>query len=134
VNDFMRTIYFAILPDVINNAGASFRSLTSKSLYIGPARARSDRYYRYQDLAVSEIDPDGKNFPMFLNSLSDSQVSSMSLWINTLFGYGLAVSRSEGHISIKLIEAGVEFSIVDTGYGVSQFCLSLRRYGGRENA
>ena len=68
---FMRTIYLSLMPDMMNRASGSFRSLTSKSLYIGPARARSDRYYRYQDLAVSEIDPDGKNFPMFLNSLSE---------------------------------------------------------------
>ena len=44
----------------------------------------------------------------------------MSAWINKLFGYGLSVSKSEGHISIKLIEQGIEFNIVDTGYGVSQ--------------
>ena len=30
-------------------------------VYIGPARSRSERYYRYQELAVSEIDPDGTN-------------------------------------------------------------------------
>jgi hypothetical protein len=108
---FMTAIYLSMLPDMMNRASESFRLLTSQSLYIGPARSRSDRYYRYQDLSVSEIDPDGKNFPMFLNSLSDLQIADMSSWINALFGYGLSVSRSEGHISLKLVEGDVEFNI-----------------------
>lgn len=37
--------------------------------YIGPARARSERYYRRQELEVSEIASDGKNLPIFLASL-----------------------------------------------------------------
>lgn len=71
---------------------------------------------------LSEIDPDGKNFPMFLSSLSPPQVKKLSSWIEELFGYGLSVSRTEGadHLSIDLIENGIQFNIVDTGYGVSQ--------------
>jgi AAA ATPase-like protein len=98
------------------------REVITSTLYIGPARARSERYYRYQDLAVSEIDPNGTNFPMFLNSLSPHQISQLSQWIENLFGYGLSVSRQEGggHMSINLTQQGLTSNIVDTGYGVSQ--------------
>src|ERR1700729_3081267 len=118
----MTAIYLSMLPDMMNRASESFRLLTSQSLYIGPARARSERYYRYQDLAVSEIDPDGKNFPMFLNSLATHHIHSFSRWIEDLFGYGLRVSRQEGggHMSIDLVGKGITSNIVDTGYGVSQ--------------
>ncbi|MEA2834015.1 MAG: hypothetical protein QOG66_2217 [Methylobacteriaceae bacterium] len=108
------------LPWLFNVVTRNLRLIMGGILYIGPARARSERYYRYQDLAVSEIDPDGKNFPMFLNSLPASQVKSLSRWVERLFGYGLALSRPEGHISINLVEGNVESNIVDTGYGVSQ--------------
>jgi len=120
--DFMNCIYLSILPEIMSRTTAVFKSAISQLLYIGPARARSDRYYRYQDLSVSEIDPDGKNFAMFLNSLNTSQVGSLSSWVKGLFGYGLSISRGqgEGHISINLTEEGFEFNIVDTGYGVSQ--------------
>jgi len=120
--DFMNAVYLSILPEIVNLTSAALRSTVTKLLYIGPARARSDRYYRYQDLSVSEIDPDGKNFPMFLNSLSSHQVSALSAWIENLFGYGLVVSRPEGggHLSIDLVEHNVKFNIVDTGYGISQ--------------
>lgn len=96
------------------------RDIISGVLYIGPARARSERYYRYQDLAVSEIDPDGKNFPMFLNSLRDAQFKNLSSWVEELFGYKLDLSKSSGHISINVIEGNSVTNVVDTGYGVSQ--------------
>lgn len=96
------------------------KSMLSGTRYIGPARARSERYYRYQELAVSEIDPDGKNFPMFLNSLSNRQRESFSNWVRDRFGYGISVSQSIGHISIRLVHGSSTSNIVDTGFGVSQ--------------
>ncbi|WP_262049080.1 AAA family ATPase [Bradyrhizobium sp. Bra78] len=112
----------ATLPHVLSSIRAHLRSIITSTLYIGPARARSERYYRYQDLAVSEIDPDGKNFPMFLNSLTHTQITQLSRWIDELFGYGLSVSRQSGggHMSIDLVAKGVNSNIVDNGYGVSQ--------------
>jgi predicted ATPase len=108
------------LPDILFKIRSILRSVISSTLYIGPARARSERYYRYQDLAVSEIDPDGKNFAMFLNSLNYNQTRELSQWIERLFGYGVHVVRQSGHISINLVTEGMESNIVDTGYGVSQ--------------
>jgi predicted ATP-dependent endonuclease of OLD family len=121
-SDFVNILSAAYLPELLNRATYMFKAMVANTLYIGPARARSERYYRYQDLAVSEIDPDGKNFPMFLNSLSTLQIRQLSRWIENLFGYGLTVSKRDGpgHISINLTDHGVESNIVDTGYGVSQ--------------
>jgi hypothetical protein len=108
------------LPSLLRSLNLYFKSVLSSTLYIGPARARSERYYRYQDLAVSEIDPDGKNFPMFLNSLTSRQIDDFSSWVERLFGYGVRVARQTGHISINLVNGGVHTNIVDVGYGVSQ--------------
>lgn len=105
---------------LLNRTSTILREIISSSLYIGPARARSERYYRYQDLAVSEIDPDGKNFPMFLSSLRESQLRSFSTWVQSIFGYGVDISRESGHISINLVSDIGNINVVDTGYGVSQ--------------
>lgn len=113
-------IAVVVLADLLRRVDQQLRGILSGVLYIGPARARSERYYRYQDLSVSEIDPDGKNFPMFLNSLTYLQVQKLSSWIESLFGYGVSVRREGGHISIDLIARGNISNIVDTGYGVSQ--------------
>lgn len=109
-----------IIFSVMREFAVATEDLLSNTLYIGPARARSERYYRYQDLSISEIDSDGKNFPMFLNSLNSSQVSELSDWVEGLFGYGLAINNSSGHLSIEVKVEGKMTNIVDTGYGISQ--------------
>lgn len=108
-----------LLP-IINAASSTLQALFTNSLYIGPARAKSERYYRYQDLSVSDIDPDGKNFPMFLNSLSASLFDSFSKWVEKLFNFGVRLRTTQGHISIELTDGAFSTNVVDTGYGVSQ--------------
>ncbi len=65
-------------------------------VYIGPARSRSERYYRYQELAVSEIDPDGTNFPMFLNSLYPSQIEGFSDWVKICLDLASMLAAKRG--------------------------------------
>ncbi len=88
--------------------------------YLGPARAASERYYRKQELEVSEILPNGSNFPMFLDSLSDHQKHAFSEWVENIFGYGVELASFEGHISINLRAGKNSVNVTDTGYGVSQ--------------
>lgn len=88
--------------------------------YLGPARARSERYYRKQELEVSEISPDGQNFPMFLSSLSKQRISEFSSWVRDVFGYGVEIKDDSGHTSIYLRSDGEVVNVTDTGYGVSQ--------------
>jgi predicted ATPase len=109
-----------LLPDLVNATSLHLKRAFSSTLYIGPARARSDRYYRYQDLSVSEIDPDGKNLPMFLNSLTRKQIDEFSSWVNGWFDFGVQVTRSSGHISLTLLTGMGEVNIVDSGFGISQ--------------
>jgi hypothetical protein len=117
----LETLYLAnLLIPALRATFLHLSAFTSQVLYIGPARVHSERYYRYQELAVSEIDPDGKNFPMFLNSLNPKHLDSFSKWVEARFGYGVQIERSKGHISISLTDGGANRNIVDTGYGISQ--------------
>nr|WP_164939586.1 AAA family ATPase [Bradyrhizobium zhanjiangense] len=117
----LRLCYLANwLPETVQRLSRILQEVIQSTLYIGPARARSERYYRYQDLSVSEIDPDGENFAMFLNSLAYSEQESLSSWIERLFNYRISVVQSPGHLSINLVEGARSTNIVDTGYGVSQ--------------
>jgi len=90
--------------------------------YVGPARAKSERYYRYQELAVDEIDPRGENLAMFLNSLSVNNLNNFSLWLATQIHHKVVLGRHRGHISLMLQEDGAEydFNLADMGYGFSQ--------------
>lgn len=107
---------FDLLEIVGDDLKAFFRSVE----YIGPARARSERFYRQQELEVSEISPDGRNLPMFLASLDTYQMQDFSDWVKKVFGYGVSVHKSGGHVSINLDHRGQSVNVADTGYGVSQ--------------
>ncbi|MGX1096884.1 AAA family ATPase [Amorphus sp. MBR-141] len=104
----------------INGVGSTLAEFFRGTTYLGPARARSERYYRFQELEISEIAPDGQNLPMFLASIGRRQLGEFSDWVKSLFDFGVEVERNEGHISIKLINNGLSVNLSDTGYGVSQ--------------
>ena len=106
--------------DLLDVVGENLKEFFGSVEYIGPARARSERFYRQQELEVSEISPDGKNLPMFLASLDISQLRNFSDWVQRAFGYGVSVHKTEGHISINLEHRGQSVNVGDTGYGVSQ--------------
>ena len=105
---------------VLNAANNRLSHFFKAVEYIGPARARSERYYRRQELEVSDISADGRNLPMFLASLSDRNRKNFSEWVERAFGYGIDVQKTEGHISINLRQGDQSINVVDTGYGVSQ--------------
>ena len=88
--------------------------------YLEPVRAASERFYRKQELEVSEIAPNGANFPMFLASLSENELSRFSDWVEEIFGYGVGLHTTGGHISMLLQSGERSVNVTDTGYGVSQ--------------
>lgn len=104
----------------LGRVGDVLKEFFLSTTYLGPARARSERYYRFQELEVSEIAPDGENLPVFLASLSESEMDEFSSWVEKLFGFGVGVRRDVGHISIQLKRASLSVNVADTGYGVSQ--------------
>ena len=107
---------FAVL-DVLEDELTSFFLSVG---YLEPVRAAGERFYRKQELQVSEIAPNGSNFPMFLASLTAEDLSRFSDWVDNLFGYGVRVKRTGGHISIELYSGTQSVNVTDTGYGVSQ--------------
>lgn len=91
--------------------------------YIEPLRATADRYYRFQDLAVDEIDAQGRNLPMFIHSLSKNQLRDFQLWTETHFGFSVKPHKHEGHLSLHVTEDPAvtqDRNLADAGFGYSQ--------------
>jgi predicted ATPase len=90
--------------------------------YIGPARATAERYYRSQNLAVGEVDYQGKNLAMFIRNLTDSEKKDFAGWTEKYFSFSVHVSSSGDHVSLKLREKGQtsDINLADTGFGFSQ--------------
>jgi len=90
--------------------------------YIGPVRATAERYYRSQDLAVGEVDPQGKNLAMFLRNLTDNEQKDFADWTEENLGFSVLISASEGHVSLKIREEKLPAltNLADAGFGFSQ--------------
>ena len=90
--------------------------------YIAPLRATAERYYRLRNLAVDEVDYQGKNLPIFINSLTHSQLEKFQAWTDEHFGFMIDIDKSRGHLSlrIKLRNSDKKINLSDTGFGYSQ--------------
>lgn len=96
----------------------SFRSVK----YIAPLRASTERYYRYQDLNVDEIDHQGGNTAMFLSNLSKKWKKSLKKWTVDNFGFEIKDIEAGSHVAIELEFSDSEAAdnITDMGFGFSQ--------------
>jgi len=123
VLDRLRELAFlSSLPDFLFSLERKLSTVANNMAYIGPSRATGERYYRIQELAVDQIDPQGKNLAMFLHSLSITQLRNFSDWLIDSVGYAIKVERSSGHVQIQLKSALSDkfYNLADMGYGFSQ--------------
>lgn len=107
---------FELLPNINDYMSSLFK----KSSYIAPLRATAERYYRIQHLSIEEVDPNGKNLPFFLDSLTESQMKHFQEWTFKNFYFKVHISKIEGHYSIKIEENDKLVNLSDMGFGYSQ--------------
>ncbi len=113
--------YFCHINNIIDGVNDGISSLCMGMSYIKPLRATTERYYRYQNYAMDEIDSDGKNLAMYLANLSETALSSFNDWLFDIFKFRLDVKPIEGHVVINIEEDGKpKRNIVDVGFGYTQ--------------
>lgn len=107
---------------ILQAADSLFKGFYSGVRYQGPLRAAGERFYRYQDLRVDEVDHTGGNLPMVINSLEKHKQRELSKWILENFGFELSLSAKGMHYELLVKEDGdSEFhNISDMGFGYSQ--------------
>lgn len=109
------------LNEIIDDINYYLFDLSSCITYVRPLRVTTERYYRYQNYAVDEIDSDGKNLAMYLANLSDRQMIKFMDWTSKLFGFSIRVLKHEGHVELQILEGGKDpRNLVDTGFGYTQ--------------
>lgn len=112
---------FLHLNEIIDNINYYLFDISSCITYVRPLRVTTERYYRYQNYAVDEIDSDGKNLAMYLANLSDRQMIKFIDWTSKLFGFSIVVLKHEGHVELQIREEGKDpRNLVDTGFGYTQ--------------
>lgn len=118
----MRDLMIAsFLPHLIDSFNHALAASSRGVRYIEPIRATADRFYRFQDLAVDEIDSQGQNLPMFIHALSAQQLKRHQDWTSKHFGFVTKPDRHAGHLSLLISETSVGFhNLADSGFGYSQ--------------
>lgn len=101
---------------------ALFKDYFSGVRYSGPLRAAGERFYRYQDLEIDEVDHTGANLPMVINSMSEENQKSLGAWIAEQFGFELRLFKQGLHYELLIKEStDKEFhNVSDMGFGYSQ--------------
>lgn len=109
-------------PFIIEAADQALARFMSRVAYLAPRRAIAQRAYRIQNLAVHEVDPDGKNLAMFLRSLSPAESESLAAFTGDALGFEATVRTTGNHAEILARRRGSKqlVNLVDVGSGYSQ--------------
>ncbi len=109
------------IPSLFELVGKLLNGEGKNIVYAKPLRADVQRYYRVQGLGIDEIDPSGKNIPMFLSNMKEEDRREFSEWTRKNLGVEFEVKSSEGHISVMVKENNKSmYNIADVGVGYSQ--------------
>lgn len=122
IEDLHRALIAANLDTIIELFDDSLRDIFEGVRYLKPLRATAERYYRRLDLAVSEIDPEGRNFPMFLDSLNHQELAAFQAWIKKYLDLDIAPEREGAQLMVmaKTANDTAMSNIADMGFGISQ--------------
>jgi len=110
------------LNNIIDATNSALSEFYRNIKYIAPLRATSERFYRFQDLQVNEIDHTGSNLAMLLNSLKPTEKLRFEEWTRENFDFVVKVEQAGAHFAI-LINTGSgseNYNISDMGFGYSQ--------------
>lgn len=120
---YLRDLLIAThVPNLLRKCDEILANFSRSVSYMGPVRATAERYYRTRDLAVDEIDYQGRNLTIFLRNLTDSEMDNFAQWTQSNFGFMPSIQSGLGHISLRIQPRGSEkdLNIADTGFGFSQ--------------
>lgn len=124
-DEITKSIYPYILGANINTASElinrTLSEVFNKVKYIAPLRATSERFYRFQDLQINEIDHTGSNLAMLLNSLKQHEKNKFEEWTKENFDFVVRVKQVGAHFAVIISTNNKdEFNISDMGFGYSQ--------------
>lgn len=125
-NDFQIIRDFATttqVPLILRSCALYLRFFSERILYIAPLRATAQRYYRYDQSMVDEVNPNGDNLAMVLKSFTTKERTSFSEWTRKHFHFSVDADESSAHhirIIIQDSQDSGKVNLADTGSGFAQ--------------
>ncbi|MDA0107808.1 AAA family ATPase [Vibrio sp. La 4.2.2] len=109
------------LPRLVDRVNYYLSQYAKSIKYIAPLRATAERFYRFQDLRVEELDHTGSNLAMLLRNMTSSEMIRFQRWCSSNFGFVVSVPETQSlHYEIVINIDGQENNISDMGFGFSQ--------------
>lgn len=120
--DLMNDMYLLLnVNHIIEEVNNYLYDYSCNVSYVQPLRVVAERYYRYQNYAIDEIESDGKNMAMYFANLKDSELIKFQSWTSRLFGFEVYVVPHEGHVELQIAEGDKpQRNLVDLGFGYTQ--------------
>lgn len=120
--DLMNDMYLLLnVNHIIEEVNNYLYDYSCNVSYVQPLRVVAERYYRYQNYAIDEIESDGKNMAMYFANLKDSELIKFQNWTSRLFGFEVYVVPHEGHVELQIAEGDKpQRNLVDLGFGYTQ--------------
>ncbi|AJA46007.1 AAA ATPase-like protein [Frischella perrara] len=119
--DIFPSLLFSKINSILTEINYNLNETFSKIRYIAPIRAIAERFYRFQDLQINEMDHTGSNVAMILNSLTQKEKNAFTAWVKKNFNFSISVEESGLHYTINIIdEDNITYNISDMGFGYSQ--------------
>lgn len=116
-------IFFKNVESILGNIEDEILPVFRNSAYIGPARARAERFNRVQDFAVHRLSSSGENTAMYLASLSDKEKNSFERLMILATDHVVSIEASgPSHVSMQVGRNKNERmeNVNDIGFGFSQ--------------
>ena len=118
--------FLEALPGIAQSANDSINSFATSVRYLGPIRATAQRFYRPQELSISEMDPRGENLAVLLNDLQNKyNFSAFNSWLKNSLGFEVLAAKEGSQIELKIkfedaVTPADAINLADVGFGVSQ--------------
>lgn len=121
VEDIKSIFFLRQLSRILDRADEALREYARGVRYIGPFRRSPQRFYSRAELRTDEIDRDGANLAMFLDSLAEPEREAFSAWLRQHFGFGIHLERHGPIVSVMVdTDSPRSYSVMDMGFGMSQ--------------
>lgn len=120
--DFYDLYILSTIPAIIEKVNEKLAVFSQDVRYVKPIRATAERYYREQELAVDQIDPQGKNFATFIKSLNAMDLASLNKWLSEHFNFSIRSEMNGSHLALMIYDNVIKsyVNLADTGFGYSQ--------------
>lgn len=122
VRELHRTLILSHVGELLLQVDTALSEYFKGVRYLKPLRATAERYYRRLDLSVAEIDPDGSNLPIFLDSLPSYELGRFRSWLREKLDLDVFPLRAGDQVMVMAQgkNDAKAFNIADMGFGISQ--------------